>query len=35
LAIVDELVRAYGGSVSMGASAMGGLMLELLLPRAE
>jgi len=35
LAIVDELVRAYGGSVTLSASDMGGLMLELVLPRAD
>lgn len=35
LSIVDELVRAYGGSMSLSASAMGGLRIELVLPRAE
>jgi len=35
LAIVDELARAYGGSVTLDHSAMGGLKVELLLPRAE
>ena len=35
LAIVDELVRAYGGSVTLSSSAMGGLMLVLVLPRAD
>ena len=35
LSIVDELVRAYGGSVTLSASAMGGLMLEIALPRAD
>ena len=35
LAIVDELARAYGGSLSLGDSAMGGLKVELTLPRAE
>ncbi|MEO8926797.1 MAG: sensor histidine kinase [Caulobacteraceae bacterium] len=35
LAIVDELVRAYGGSVALSSSAMGGLKLELILPRAD
>lgn len=35
LAIVDELARAYGGSLVLGDSAMGGLMVELSLPRAE
>ena len=35
LAIVDELARAYGGSLVLGDSAMGGLKVELGLPRAE
>jgi len=35
LAIVDELARAYGGSLVLGDSAMGGLKVELSLPRAE
>lgn len=35
LAIVDELARAYGGSLVLGDSAMGGLKVELALPRAE
>jgi signal transduction histidine kinase len=35
LAIVEELARAYGGAVSLGDSAMGGLKVELTLPRAE
>jgi signal transduction histidine kinase len=35
LSIVDELVRAYGGSVTLSSSAMGGLRLELSLPRAD
>jgi len=35
LAIVDELARAYGGSVALGDSALGGLKVELGLPRAE
>jgi signal transduction histidine kinase len=35
LSIVNELVRAYGGSLSLGESALGGLKVELLLPRAE
>jgi signal transduction histidine kinase len=35
LAIVDELARAYGGSLTLGDSAMGGLKVELILPRAE
>jgi signal transduction histidine kinase len=35
LAIVDELARAYGGELTLGDSAMGGLKVELTLPRAE
>ncbi|HEX4180178.1 MAG TPA: HAMP domain-containing sensor histidine kinase [Caulobacteraceae bacterium] len=35
LSIVDELVRAYGGSVSLGQSGLGGLKVTLELPRAE
>jgi signal transduction histidine kinase len=35
LSIVDELVRAYGGEMTLAQSAMGGLKLELILPRAE
>jgi signal transduction histidine kinase len=35
LSIVDELVRAYGGKMVLGQSRMGGLKLELTLPRAE
>ena len=35
LSIVDELVRAYQGSMTLGASAMGGLKLEVVLPRAD
>ena len=35
LSIVDELVRAYGGQITLGESAMGGLKLDLALPRAE
>jgi signal transduction histidine kinase len=35
LSIVDELVRAYGGEMTLAKSAMGGLKLELVLPRAE
>ena len=35
LSIVDELARAYGGSLVLGASeTMGGLKVELTLPRA-
>jgi len=32
---VDELVRAYGGAVGLGASDLGGLKVEMTLPRAE
>ncbi len=32
LSIVDELVRAYGGKLSMGASSWGGLRVEVRLP---
>ncbi|HEY3948115.1 ATP-binding protein [Phenylobacterium sp.] len=35
LSIVDELARAYGGSLSLGDSTLGGLRLEADLPRAE
>jgi len=35
LAIVDELARAYGGAVSLAASAMGGLKVSVALPRAD
>jgi signal transduction histidine kinase len=35
LSIVDELARAYGGSIRLDASDLGGLMVEILLPRAE
>lgn len=35
LSIVDELTRAYGGSVLLGKSPMGGLRVSLDLPRAE
>lgn len=35
LAIVDELARAYGGSLVLGDSPMGGLKVEIGLPRAE
>jgi signal transduction histidine kinase len=35
LSIVDELARAYGGSLSLGDSALGGLLLSLDLPQAE
>jgi signal transduction histidine kinase len=35
LSIVDELARAYGGSLRLGDSTLGGLRLEAHLPRAE
>jgi signal transduction histidine kinase len=35
LSIVDELAKAYGGSIRLDASSMGGLKVEILLPRAE
>jgi signal transduction histidine kinase len=35
LSIVDELAKAYGGSVSLGVSSLGGLRVEVLLPLAE
>ena len=35
LSIVDELARAYGGALSLSQSAMGGLKIEITLPRAE
>jgi signal transduction histidine kinase len=35
LSIVDELARAYRGSLVLADSPMGGLRLELVLPRAE
>jgi signal transduction histidine kinase len=35
LSIVDELARAYGGSVTLGASPLGGLRVTLILPRSE
>jgi signal transduction histidine kinase len=35
LSIADELARAYGGSLSLTDSPMGGLAVELVLPRAE
>jgi signal transduction histidine kinase len=35
LSIIDELARAYGGSLSLSDSALGGLKLEADLPRAE
>jgi signal transduction histidine kinase len=35
LSIVDELVRAYGGSLDLATSSLGGLALTIRLPRAE
>ena len=35
LSIVDELARAYRGSVTLGASGMGGLRVDVVLPRVE
>jgi signal transduction histidine kinase len=35
LSIVDELTRAYGGSVALGASPLGGLRVTLVLPRSD
>ena len=35
LSIVDELAKAYGGSVILGESALGGLKVEVFLPQAE
>jgi signal transduction histidine kinase len=35
LSIVDELARAYGGAIRLGPSPIGGLRVELILPRAE
>jgi signal transduction histidine kinase len=35
LSIVDELVRAYGGQMALGESSMGGLKIDLILPRAD
>ncbi len=34
LSIVDELVRAYGGTMRLDQSAHGGLLVEIELPRA-
>ncbi len=34
LSIVDELVRAYGGTMRLGESAHGGLKVEIELPQA-
>jgi signal transduction histidine kinase len=35
LSIVDELARAYGGSLTLSDSPLGGLKVEVVLPRAE
>jgi signal transduction histidine kinase len=35
LSIVDELARAYGGKLALGASSLGGLSVTLDLPMAE
>lgn len=35
LSIIDELSRAYGGGMKLGEARLGGLMVELDLPRAE
>jgi signal transduction histidine kinase len=35
LSIVDELAKAYGGSIRLGESSLGGLKAELRLPQAE
>ncbi len=35
LSIVDELARAYGGAIALGDSALGGLRVQLTLPRPE
>ena len=35
LSIVDELAKAYGGSVALGAAEIGGLKVEVTLPAAE
>jgi signal transduction histidine kinase len=35
LSIIDELARAYGGSLTLSDSGLGGLRLEIVLPRAE
>ena len=34
LSIIDELARAYGGSLTLSQSSLGGLRLEAVLPRA-
>jgi signal transduction histidine kinase len=35
LSIADDLARAYGGAVTLGESALGGLKVTITLPRAE
>jgi signal transduction histidine kinase len=35
LSIVDELAKAYGGDLILGDSPLGGLRVEIILPRAE
>jgi signal transduction histidine kinase len=35
LSIVDDLARAYGGAVTLGSARLGGLSVEVALPRAE
>ena len=35
LSIVDELARAYRGALNLSDSGLGGLKVELMLPRAE
>lgn len=35
LSIIDELARAYGGALKLGEARLGGLLVELELPRAE
>jgi signal transduction histidine kinase len=35
LSIIDELARAYGGGVVLGSSTLGGLGIEITLPRSE
>jgi len=35
LSIVDELARAYGGQIVLGEASLGGLQVEIILPRAE
>jgi signal transduction histidine kinase len=35
LSIIDELARAYGGALTLSDSALGGLRIEAVLPRAE